>query len=177
MPRYGAILEQLLTDARAAAAGADPVASLKAILEQFLVHAADIEAALPATLPDEALLHASAELTAFHIRLPAGIQYPPHAHGMVALLGLYRGRETNLFYRRAGKALIAAGEVEYRAPTVVALPADVIHAVCNRGTTPSAAIHLYLGNLPQKERSMWHPDLSGERSYDQRVYEDWGRAL
>jgi hypothetical protein len=76
----------------------------------------------PAAASDEALLHVSAELTAFHIRLPPGIQYPPHDHGMVALLGLYRGSETNLVYRRAGTSLIETGRIEYQAPTVAALP-------------------------------------------------------
>ncbi|HKU98419.1 MAG TPA: autotransporter [Vineibacter sp.] len=168
---------QLIAEARAAARGADPVGGLKAILERYLARTPDIEAALPTPLPDEALLHAGAELTVFHIRLPPGIQYPPHEHGMVALLGLYRGRETNLFYRRDAGALIAAGEIEYRAPAVVALPATAIHAVCNRDATPSAAIHLYLGDLTQQARSMWHPDLSGERPYEQSVYEAWGRAV
>ena len=85
-----------------AAAGPDPFGQVKAVLSDYtsrfhalggLVHEED---------DDELLLHASPNLTIYHITLSPGVQYPPHNHLMDALIGIYSGSETNFIYPLAG---------------------------------------------------------------------------
>ena len=65
----------------------------------------------------------------------------------------------------------------FTAPFVATLPADVIHSVVNPGDAPSAAIHVYFGDLTTVERSIWSADLREERRFDSRFYVEQARAL
>jgi len=53
----------------------------------------------------------------------------------------------------------------------------VIHSVVNMGGVPSAAVHVYFGELTAVERSIWHPDLREERRFDNRFYFERARPL
>ncbi|SDR57099.1 Predicted metal-dependent enzyme of the double-stranded beta helix superfamily [Rhizobiales bacterium GAS113] len=170
-------LDRFVGEIRGSVRSAAPIEQTKALLEGLMADPDAIEAGLPTISEDETLLHVESGFTIFHIRLPPGVRYPPHEHGIIALLGLYRGRETNLFFRRTGRGLEQIGQKEYVSPTVAMLPADAIHAVCNQGEAAGAALHIYLGNLLEQERSMWHPDLVGERRYDQETYDGWAQKL
>jgi len=126
---------------------------------------------------DEMLLAALPEMTVYHIALSPRIHYPPHDHRMPALIGLYHGMETNISYRREGRALVQAGKHDHAAPCVAALPEDAIHSVVNMGETRSAAIHVYFGDLTAVERSIWDADLRAERPFDNQFYFEQARRL
>jgi len=126
---------------------------------------------------DEMLLASTPEMTVYHIALSPRIHYPPHDHRMAAMIGLYRGSETSFSYRRSGRALVASGRHDYAAPCVGELPADAIHSVVNLGDAPSAAIHVYFGDLTGIARSIWDADLREERPFDNRFYFEQARLL
>src|SRR5438874_13833627 len=65
---------------------------------------------------DEVLLHASQNLTIYHITLSPGLQYPPHNHLMDALIGIYVGGETNFVYPVAGGTLEVPERRDFTAP-------------------------------------------------------------
>jgi hypothetical protein len=71
---------------------------------------------------DEVLLHASPRLTIYHITLSPGLQYPPHNHLMDALIGIYKGGETNFVYPVAAGKLEIPERRDCTAPAVVHLP-------------------------------------------------------
>jgi predicted metal-dependent enzyme (double-stranded beta helix superfamily) len=126
---------------------------------------------------DEMLLTSSPDLTIYHIALSPHVHYPPHEHRMPALIGLYHGTETSFSYERSGKTLVRERRHDYTAPFVAALPGDVIHSVVNPGDAPSAAIHVYFGDLTTVERSIWSADLREERRFDNRFYFEQARRL
>src|SRR5260370_25003473 len=80
-----------------------------------------------------------------------------HDHRVPAMIGLYQGAETSFSYRRNGRALVRGKRHDYAAPCVAALPADAIHSLVTLGDVPSAAIHLYFGDLTALERSICDP--------------------
>jgi predicted metal-dependent enzyme (double-stranded beta helix superfamily) len=141
------------------------------------VHESSLGAALPASQEDETLLHASAGLTVYSLRLTPRIHYPPHDHRMAAVVGLYEGVETNCFYRREGPRLVRTSVSDSHAPEVVVLPADTIHSVANPGRIYSRAIHVYLGPLTQIARSVWTAEGLQERPFENSFYFAQARAL
>jgi predicted metal-dependent enzyme (double-stranded beta helix superfamily) len=104
---------------------------------------------------DEVLLHASRQLTIYHITLSPGLQYPPHNHRLHAFVGIYRGGETNFVYPDAGAKLGSPERREHTAPSVLHLPPHTIHSVANTGSARSGAVHVYLGDLPRTPRQLW----------------------
>jgi predicted metal-dependent enzyme (double-stranded beta helix superfamily) len=126
---------------------------------------------------DELLLTSSRDLTIYHIALSPHVHYPPHEHRIPALIALYHGTETSFSYQRSGNRLVRAQRHDYTAPCVATLPADVIHSVVNPGDAPSAAIHVYFGDLTAVERSLWSAELGEEQRFDNRFYFEQARRF
>lgn len=97
----------------------------------------------------------------------------PHNHNMFAVIGIYGGREDNVFWRRIGDGLAENGEAAIEAAgadsmgpgQVATMGPDIIHSVANPLTKLTSAIHVYGGNFfePPTPRSQWnHETLSHE---------------
>jgi predicted metal-dependent enzyme (double-stranded beta helix superfamily) len=170
-------IEGFVAAARRALASASPQQAMRALLQSTVTLLSSRSGRWIEHEGDELLLVAGPALTVYHIALSPGIHYPPHDHRMPAVIGLYRGTETSFSYRRNGKALVRTARHDHAAPCVATLPADAIHSVVNMGDEPSAAIHVYFGNLPAIERSIWDADLHEERPFDNRYYFDQARRL
>jgi predicted metal-dependent enzyme (double-stranded beta helix superfamily) len=169
-------LDRFIDACLRAAGDADPLERMRQLL-QAAVHEPTLGTALPASQEDETLLHASADLTVYSLRLTPRIHYPPHDHRMAAVIGLYEGVETNYFYRREGPRLVRTTVSDSHAPEVVVLPADTIHSVVNPGRNYSRAIHVYLGPLTKIARSVWTADRLQERPFENSFYFAQARAL
>jgi predicted metal-dependent enzyme (double-stranded beta helix superfamily) len=151
----------------------DPVYAVKGVMEAALRDSSSVLTALPATGPDEILLHQSDDLTIYRVICYPGMQYPPHEHGLAALIGLYSGAETNLLYARRAEdpdKVYAIGRLDIKAPQVRALRPEVIHAVSNSRNEPSAAIHVYMGNLECQHRHLWNLEGEGELTFNEQMY-------
>jgi len=120
---------------------------------------------------DEVLLHASPNLTIYHITLSPGLQYPPHNHLMDALIGIYKGGETNFIYPvAAGGKLEAPERRDSTAPAVVYLPPQTVHSVANTGSARSGALHVYLGDLTRTRRKLWNLESNQAEPFDNDRY-------
>jgi len=94
----------------------------------------------------------------------------PHNHNMWAVIGIYTGREDNIFWRRLedcdGCELEAAGAKSMGVGDVAPLGADIIHSVTNPLERLTGAIHVYGGDFFEAHRSEWEPEGLTERPYD-----------
>jgi hypothetical protein len=90
----------------------------------------------------------------------------PHDHGTWALIGLYRGREDNTFYRRSPEGLQVAGGKQLETGDTGLLGKSVIHAVVNPLPVFTGAIRIYGGDFFGTPRSDWDPETLQERAYD-----------
>lgn len=115
-------------------------------------------------------LYVSDELTVLNVVWAPLMTLLPHNHNMWAVIGVYCGREDNIFWRRTeegeGERIEAAGARSIGVGEVQALGPNAIHSVTNPTSIMTAAIHIYGGNFFEQERSEWEPVTMMERPYD-----------
>lgn len=96
----------------------------------------------------------------------------PHNHQMPATIGIYSGREDNVFWQRTVASIDAVGAKSLGPGEVIALDRNVIHSVLNPIGKMTCAIHVYGGDFfaPEKQRSQWaHETLLEEPWNVERV--------
>jgi predicted metal-dependent enzyme (double-stranded beta helix superfamily) len=161
-------LERFVADCRAARA-ADP--SHKAVREVVARAVADPGAVLKGLgEPKRAeiqKLHHSPELTILNVVWAPRMTIYPHNHRMWAVIGIYTGREDNIFWRRLPRGRIeAAGAQSLSERDAAPLGPDIIHSVTNPVARLTGAIHVYGGDFFAVERSEWDPERLTEQPYD-----------
>jgi predicted metal-dependent enzyme (double-stranded beta helix superfamily) len=120
--------------------------------------------------PTRAGLHRiydSPELTIINLIWAPLMTIYPHDHRMWAVIGIYSGREDNVFWRRTSdkRRVEAAGAKSISARDAIPLGPDIIHSVTNPIPRMTAAIHVYGGDFFKAERSDWDPESLCERPY------------
>ena len=155
---------------------ADCVASLdeddpQAAIQDHLARAVSDHAAVLAELGEPAsagldVLIASPRLTIFAARWAPNMTLSPHNHEMWALIGLYSGREDNIFWKRSAQGLRAGGASALFPGDVASLPRDVIHSVNNPLPRLTAGLHIYGGDFFDTKRSLWDPETLEESPSD-----------
>jgi predicted metal-dependent enzyme (double-stranded beta helix superfamily) len=131
------------------------------------------------------VLYRASNVTVLNLVWGPGMTIMPHDHRMWAVIGIYTGREDNVFWRRlppdAGRKIEAAGARSLCRGDCTPLGADIVHSVTNPIPRLTGAIHVYGGDFLTQERSEWDPETLHERPYDvakaRRLFEDSNRAL
>lgn len=126
-------------------------------------------------------LFRSTELTILNLCWGPRMQFKPHDHRIWAVIGIYGGREQNIFYRRHEHGLTRHGTKELNTKDAIPLGAAIIHAVTNPLDQITGAIHIYGGDFFATPRSEWDPDTLEERPYDveqtMRAFEESNQRL
>ncbi len=164
-------LDRFVADCRAALADGERPKALRDVVTRAVADPAAVMAHLGE--PRRAgvtLLHHSPDLTILNVLWGPGMTIMPHNHRMAAVIGLYTGREDNIFWRRIdtadGPRIEAAGAHSIGVRDCVPLGRDIIHSVTNPLPKLTGAIHVYDGDFVAMERSEWEPELLQERRYD-----------
>ena len=102
----------------------------------------------------------SANLTVLNVVWAPRMTLLPHDHRMWAVIGIYTGREDNIFWYRVnnGHKIAAARAKALCEKDVELLGCDVIHSVTNPISRLSGAIHVYTGDFFGAVRSEWDPE-------------------
>jgi predicted metal-dependent enzyme (double-stranded beta helix superfamily) len=103
-------------------------------------------------------LYRSDDLTILNVIWAPWMNLLPHNHQMWAVIGLYTGREDNIFWRRVqgSDGLVeAAGARALREKDAEPLGRDVIHSVSNPIPRLTGALHIYGGDFFGAQRSEW----------------------
>jgi predicted metal-dependent enzyme (double-stranded beta helix superfamily) len=115
-------------------------------------------------------LYHSSDLTILNLVWGPRMTVMPHNHGMWAVIGIYTGREDNIFWRRLpgdqGGKLEAAGAKALCERDAEPLGSNIIHSVTNPIGRLTGAIHVYGGDFFGAERSEWDPETLIEGRYD-----------
>jgi len=94
----------------------------------------------------------------------------PHNHQMWAVIGIYTGREDNIFWRRiptgTGSKVEAAGAKALCEKDAEPLGKDIIHSVTNPIPRLTGAIHVYGGDFFNRPRSEWDSETLVEQPFD-----------
>ena len=108
--------------------------------------------------PEIRKLFHSDNLTVINVIWAPMITVMPHNHRMWAVIGIYSGREDNIFWRRVPgtpNKVEAAGARALCEKDAEPLGRDIIHSVTNPIDRLTGAIHVYGGDFFGTERSEW----------------------
>ncbi|MBI1187102.1 MAG: hypothetical protein GC206_07200 [Alphaproteobacteria bacterium] len=111
-------------------------------------------------------LHHSERLTVLNLVWGPGMDLMPHDHRMWASIGIYTGRECNVFWRRGADGLERMGGKELGERDAAWLGATAIHSVTNPLNRLTGALHVYGGDFFGTARSEWDPETLEEAPYD-----------
>ena len=111
-------------------------------------------------------LYHSPTLTILNVIWAPYMTIYPHNHRMWAVIGVYTGREDNIFWKRSGNQVSAAAAQSLCVRDAVPLGHDIIHSVTNPIPRLTGAIHVYGGDFFGAERSEWDPETLLEGRYD-----------
>lgn len=112
-------------------------------------------------------LYRADDLTILNVIWAPWMTLLPHNHRMWAVIGIYTGREDNIFWRRlpgdenkveaAGAKALCEGDAQ-------PLGADIIHSVTNPIPRLTGAIHVYGGDFFGVPRSEWDSETLLEQA-------------
>lgn len=165
-------LDEFIADCRAALAADKSHKLVREVVARAVSNPAAILKALGE--PDRATLrtlYRSDDLTILNPIWGPNMVLLPHDHRMWAVIGIYSGREDNIFWRRPsqedGKLEAVAAKALHEGGAEP-LGKNIIHSVINPISKLTAAIHVYGGDFFGVERSEWDPDSLSERRFDQQ---------
>jgi predicted metal-dependent enzyme (double-stranded beta helix superfamily) len=172
--------EQFVAECRQAVAGSDGLQAVRELVARAVDDPAHVLRALGE--PQRAGVHPlyrSPALTVLNLVWGPGMSQIPHDHRMWAVIGIYTGREDNIFWRRVAGAdgIEAAGARALGVRQATPLGKDVIHSVLNPIDRLTGAIHVYGGDFFGVPRSEWDPEHLTERPLDlQKTLERFERS-
>jgi predicted metal-dependent enzyme (double-stranded beta helix superfamily) len=163
-------LEQFIADCRSARDGDPSHRLVREVVARAVSEPAAVLKGLgePKRAGIEKLYH-SETLTILNVIWAPKMTIMPHDHRMWAVIGVYSGREDNIFWRRlpgSGGKVEAAGARALSTGDAEPLGHNIIHSVTNPIRRLTGAIHVYGGDFFQAERSEWDPETLLEGRYD-----------
>jgi predicted metal-dependent enzyme (double-stranded beta helix superfamily) len=163
-------VDRFIADCRRAGAAAGSSGVLEVVAGAVSTPAEVLEAVGEPRRAGVQVLHRSDDLTVLNLVWGPRMCQLPHNHGMWAVIGIYTGREDNIFWRRpaspAGNRIEAAGARALGDREAVPLGPDIIHSVVNPIKRLTGAIHVYGGDFFAVPRSEWDPEHLVEQPYD-----------
>ena len=128
------------------------------------------------------VLHHAPDLTVLNLVWGPHMTLMPHDHHMWAVIGIYTGREDNIFWRRLEDGRVeAAGAKSLSVRDCAPLGHDIVHSVLNPIPRLTGALHVYGGDFFAAERSEWDPETLREQPYDagkvRQMFEESNAAL
>lgn len=169
-------LESFIDDCRRAATQS----AVREILEEAVSEPRRVLAAIGEPQRAEVQkLYVADELTILNVIWGPRMTIMPHNHEMWALIGIYTGREDNIFWKRADGRIKAAGARALGVKDVATLGRDIIHSVTNPIDRLTGAIHIYGGQFFDQPRREWDPETLLEGAYSvektMRLFEESNR--
>ena len=164
-------LDRFIADCRLALAEDQSHKSVREVVARAVSDPASVLKVLgePRRAEVQKLYH-SEDLTILNVIWGPRMTIMPHNHQMWAVIGVYTGREDNIFWRRIpgsenGK-VEAAGARALCEKDAEPLGRNIIHSVTNPISRLTGAIHVYGGDFFGAERSEWDPESLLEQRYD-----------
>jgi predicted metal-dependent enzyme (double-stranded beta helix superfamily) len=163
-------IDRFVADCIAAHNEVDSQAAVNAVLARAVSTPGAVLAALGD--PERAGLNVllrSPTLTIFAATWTPQMNLMPHDHLMWANIGIYTGREDNIFWQRTSDGIEAFGADALFVSDTAMLPEDALHSVTNPLQRFTGGIHIYGGDFFNTTRSQWNPESLEEEPSDGAV--------
>ena len=164
-------LDRFKADCQAAAADSAAAQAIREVVARAVQDPRGVQQVLGEPRRAEVqVLHRAADLTILNVVWGPRMTVMPHNHEMWAVIGIYSGREDNIFWRRlegeAKSRIEAAGAKSLSERDAWPLGRDIIHSVTNPIGRLTGAIHVYGGDFFGAPRSEWDAERLTERPFD-----------
>lgn len=178
-------VEQFVADCRAALAQDQSFAAVREVVARAVSEPSSVIKAFGEPAYGQIQrIHRSPELTVLNVIWAPKMTIFPHNHDMAAAIGIYSGREDNIFWRRLSndaQHVEAIGAKALSDTDSTLLGRDVIHSVTNPIERFTGAIHVYRGDFFNADRSEWDPGTLLERPCDPeriaQIFEEENRRV
>ena len=175
-------LESFIADCKKAVRASDAQSTLREVVARAVSDPARIMKALSEPKRAEMqTLYRAPDLTVLNVIWAPNMNLLPHNHQMWAVIGIYTGREDNIFWRRREDRVEASGAKALCQADTILLGRDIIHSVINPIPRLTGAIHVYGGDFFGVPRSEWDPETLVEQDCDgnkmRRRFEDANSLL
>jgi predicted metal-dependent enzyme (double-stranded beta helix superfamily) len=162
-------IDELIEACRIAVTEADPERAVRELIARAISDPTRVSSALGD--PEHAgiqTLYRAPDLTVINFTWAPWMCLKPHNHNMWSVVGIFFGREDNIFWRRRERTIEAAGARSLGIGDVAPLGQDIIHSVTNPIGKMTRAIHVYGGDFfePPRPRSEWVHETLAERPWD-----------
>jgi predicted metal-dependent enzyme (double-stranded beta helix superfamily) len=162
-------IERFLAACRAAVGDAESQVAVRELVAEAISDPAAVASALGD--PEHAgaqTLYRAPDLTVLNFTWAPWMCLRPHNHNLWSVVGIFSGREDNIFWRRAEQTIEAAGARSLGTGDVTTLGRDIIHSVTNPIGKMTRAIHVYGGDFfaPPRPRSEWDPETLAEQPWN-----------
>ena len=164
-------LDQFTADCRAALAAGQSHKQMREVVARAVSDPVAVLKALGE--PKRSMLqtlYRSNDLTILNVIWAPHMSRMPHNHQMWAVIGIYTGREDNIFWRRIpgshGHQIEAAGAKALCERNAELLGRNIIHSVTNPIPRLTGALHVYGGDFFAAERSEWDAETLAEQPWD-----------
>lgn len=163
--------DQFVADCINARAENDSMGAVREVLTRAISDPSDVLRGIgEPTQAGMDILHRSPTLTIFAATWTPRMNLLPHDHDMWALIGIYTGREDNIFWKETENGLQARGANCLFEGDVATLGRDAIHSVTNPLLRFTGGIHIYGGDYFDAHRHQWDPEtLEKEPTNGDRV--------
>ena len=183
------VLEQFVAACQAAvASGSDVPQKVAGLLRSLVSEPTSLAATVPAFTDDEiettphgyrlggeAVIHQAAELTIMVLDTLPGVVQPAHDHAMIAFIGVFAGCEQQRFWTRTNNGVEVTTGRLLEAGEVIALGDRAIHAISSPEGQSARAVHVYLGDINNVERSVFEPETMAEYPMTSERYDEFCR--
>lgn len=160
-------IDAFVSDCVEANRESEPQAAVREVLERGVRHpGAMLHAVGEPTEAGIHVFHRSPTLTIFAATWTPQMNLMPHNHRMWALIGIYTGREDNIFWRRTPGGLASRDAKCLFEGDVATLHDTAIHSVTNPLRRFTGGIHIYGGDFFATERTQWDPETLEEEPSD-----------
>ncbi len=180
------VIEELVATCQAALGGESPHQTIHAAMVDLFADPAALAAAIPPFADDEVatsrrgfrlggehIAHQSDDLTVMLLDTLPGVLQPPHDHSMNVVIGVFEGTEEQRFWARTDGGVAPAAGRALETGDVIPLGARAIHAISSPEGQAARAIHVYLGNIYDVDRSIFDPHTLEEHPMDSERYDEY----
>ncbi len=164
-------VERFVADCRAALSADEPHGAIREVVARAVSEPSAVLRAVGEPRRAELRkLYGSGDLTILNVVWAPGMTLLPHDHRMWAVIGIYTGREDNIFWRRVPGS--PGGKVEAVSARALSekdsapLGHQVIHSVTNPIPRLTGAISVYGGDFFGVHRSEWDAETLLEQPSD-----------
>jgi len=182
------VLEQLVGRCKQAIAGDRAREDISTVMQALFEDPETLAATIPRFRDDEVatsprgfrlggehICHQSTDLTVMVLDTLPGVIQPPHDHNMIAMIGVFEGCEQQRFWTRGQDGITPTTGRLLEAGEMMVLGERAIHAISAPDHAPARAIHVYLGDITNAERSVLDPDTLDEHLMTSERYDEFCR--